>query len=207
VGLHAERAAAFLDVRVTRETATGIDRARTTLACIVVGFAIRSVPLEVKFLLVLLLLYLDIALLQLEHMAIFGLDVLVGLSPMNILFIFMIGLFSLLHPLAVVFQFLRSHLVRERVLVLALVVRLVPRVRQVSYVRLQLLEENETQGYNGLIAYFAHVLSLLDRIDVEEHVRLLLQKVWVLLHKALNELCYQQNCAAILELDILHFFK
>lgn len=159
---------------MTRETATGIDGARTALACIVVGSAIGSVPLEVKFLLVLLLFYLDIALLQLEHMAIFALDVLVGLSPMNVFFVFVIRLFSLLHRFTVIFQFLRSHLVGERVLVLALVVRLMSGVGQVSYVRLQLLEENETQSYNGLVTYFANVFCLLDRIDVEEHVRLLL---------------------------------
>ena len=115
-----------MDVRGTRETSPGVGGARTTLARIVVGLAIGSVPLEVKSLFVLLLLYLDISLLEFEHMTIFGLDVLVGLACLHIFFIFIYSLSSFLNRFTIVFQLLRSHLVGEGVKVLALVVGLVP---------------------------------------------------------------------------------
>ena len=58
---------------------------------------------------------------------------------------------------------------------LALVVILVPHIGQVLYVRLELLEENETEGDQGLRLDILQVLGLLHRVDVQEDVILLLK--------------------------------
>ena len=79
------------------------------------------------------------------------------------------------------------------------------RVRQISYVRLQLFEEHQTQGHDCLVTHISYVLGLFDAVNVEEHVGLLLQQVGVLFDEALNEFGDKKHCPAVLKLDVLHF--
>lgn len=109
VGLHAERPGSLLNARGTSVTATGVHRSRPALACVIIALAV--VLLEVELLFVLLLLDLNVALLQLEHVRVLSFDVLVGLTALDVCIVLAV----VLDALAAVLQLLRVHLVGKRI--------------------------------------------------------------------------------------------
>ena len=82
-----------------------------------------------------------------------------------------------------------------------------PRIAQVSYVRLQLFEEDQAQSDDRFVGDGTDILSLFDRVDVEEHVRLLLEEVRVLLDEGFNELGDEQHGSRVFQFDVLHLLK